>query len=247
MVSRSPPEPDPAWFRVLYILSRIFDWNIASYPPGTTWYFNPFCWQFLFVFAGWCGSGQIAKIANVVWSRTAMTIAVLGSVCAFYSDDMARAFPRRVVPKWMIKVIYPIDKTDLDMLRLTHFLALATIVSYFVSHDWKPLKSKWLHPLILCGRHSLPLFCLGVFLSFSAHWILMQYTKGAWEQLAVSAAGILIMTGAAWLLDRAERCPTCLSLSWSPESESPSLTSAEHNPRPPSRSKRQAMARGGAE
>ncbi len=93
------------------------------------------------------------------------------------------------MPKWMIKVIYPIDKTDLDMLRLTHFLALATIVSYFVSHDWKPLTSKWLHPLILCGRHSLPIFCLGVFLSFSAHWILTQYTKGAWEQLAVSAAG----------------------------------------------------------
>jgi hypothetical protein len=76
-----------------------------------------------------------------------------------------------------------------------------------VTHDWKPLTSKWLHPPILCGRHSLPLFCLGVFLSFSAHWILTQYTKGAWEQLAVSAAGILIMTGAAWLLDRAERVP----------------------------------------
>jgi len=104
-------------------------------------------------------------------------------------------------------VIYPIDKTDLDMLRLTHFLALATIVSYFVSRDWKPLTSKWLRPLILCGRHSLPLFCLGVFLSFSAHWILTQYANGAWEQLAVSAAGILIMTGAAWLLDRAERVP----------------------------------------
>src|SRR6202048_3043522 len=27
---------------VLYILARTFDWNLASYPPGTTWYFNPF-------------------------------------------------------------------------------------------------------------------------------------------------------------------------------------------------------------
>jgi hypothetical protein len=193
---------------VLYILSRIFDWNIASYPPGTTWYFNPFCWQLLFVFAAWCGSGQIAKIADIVWSRTAMTIAVLWLLFALFIVMTWHVhFLEALVPKWMIKVIYPIDKTDLDMLRLTHFLALATIVSYFVSHDWKPLTSKWLHPLILCGRHSLPLFCLGVFLSFSAHWILTQYTKGAWEQLAVSAAGILIMTGAAWLLDRAERVP----------------------------------------
>jgi hypothetical protein len=36
---------------------------------------------------------------------------------------------------------------------------------------------------------------------------LTQYTKGTWEQLAVSAAGFLIMTGVAWLLDRAERVP----------------------------------------
>src|SRR5882724_1950647 len=44
-----------------FILSRWFNWNIASYPPGTTWYFNPFCGQLLFVFAAWCGSGEIAK------------------------------------------------------------------------------------------------------------------------------------------------------------------------------------------
>lgn len=62
-------------------------------------------------------------------------------------------------------------------------------------------------PVILCGQHSLPIFCLGVFLSFSAHWILTQYTKGMWEQLAVSVVGIVIMVGAAWLLDRAKRVP----------------------------------------
>jgi hypothetical protein len=193
---------------VLYVLSRIFDWNIVSYPPGTTWYFNPFCWQLLFVFAAWCGSGEITKIADVVWSRTVMTIAVLWLLFALFIVMTWHVhFLEALVPKWMIKAIYPIDKTDLDMLRLTHFLALATIVTYFVTHDWKALTSKWTHPLIMCGRHSLPIFCLGVFLSFSAHWILTQYTKGVWEQLAVSAAGMLIMTGAAWLLDRAERVP----------------------------------------
>jgi OpgC protein len=64
-----------------------------------------------------------------------------------------------------------------------------------------------LRPLILCGQHSLPIFCFSVFLSFGAHWILMQYTRGVWEQLVVSAAGILIMVAAAWLLDRAARVP----------------------------------------
>jgi hypothetical protein len=61
--------------------------------------------------------------------------------------------------------------------------------------------------MILCGQHSLPIFCISVLLSFSAHWILTQYTKGVWEQLAVSAAGILIMVGIAWFLSRAAKVP----------------------------------------
>ena len=93
------------------------------------------------------------------------------------------------------------------MLRLTHFLALAVVVTRYFPRNWAPLTSGWLRPLIMCGQHSLPIFCFGVFLSFGAHWILMQYTRGAWEQLVVSAAGILIMVAAAWLLDRAAKVP----------------------------------------
>jgi hypothetical protein len=94
------------------------------------------------------------------------------------------------------------------MLRFTHFLALAVVVTRYLPRDWKPLTSRWLRPLILCGQHSLPIFCIGVFLSFGAHWILMQYTRGMWEQLVVSAAGIVIMVAIAWLLDRAAKVPT---------------------------------------
>jgi hypothetical protein len=35
----------------------------------------------------------------------------------------------------------------------------------------------------------------------------MQYTRGVWEQLVVSAAGIVIMVAIAWLLDRAAKVP----------------------------------------
>ncbi|GLR87353.1 OpgC domain-containing protein [Bradyrhizobium iriomotense] len=191
-----------------YVLARKFDWNIASYPPGTTWYFNPFCWQLMFVFAAWCGSGQVNKIAKWVWSKPVMGIAVAWLVFAFVIV-MTWHVPalEALIPKWMIKMIYPIDKTDLDLLRFTHFLALATIVTYFVSRDWVTVRKTWLRPAILCGQHSLPIFCLGVFLSFAAHWILTQYTKGVWEQLAVSFAGILIQIGAAWVLDRAAKVP----------------------------------------
>ena len=193
---------------ILYVLARWFDWNLASYPPGTTWYFNPFAWQLMFVFAAWCGVGGVAKIQWLIRSRAALVAAVAWILFALLIVMTWHiAFLDAMVPKWMIKAIYPIDKTDLDMLRFTHFLALAVVVTRYFPRKLAVLNSKWLRPLILCGQHSLPIFCFGVFLSFGAHWILMQYTRGVWEQLAVSAAGILIMVAAAWLLDRAAKVP----------------------------------------
>jgi hypothetical protein len=193
---------------LLYVAARWFDWNFASYPPGTTWYFNPFAWQLLFVFAAWCGVGGAAHLQFLMRSRVALAVAVAWMLFALVIVMTWHVqFLEALVPKWMIKAIYPIDKTDLDMLRLTHFLALALVVTRFLPRNWTLLSSKWLRPLVLCGQHSLAIFCLGVFLSFGAHWILVQYSKGLWEQLAVSAAGIVIMVAAAWFLNRAAQVP----------------------------------------
>ena len=193
---------------VLYALARWFDWNLESYPPGTTWYFNPFAWQLMFVFGAWCGVGGAARLMPLIRSRLALVLAAAWIAFALMIV-MTWHIPvlESLIPKWMIKAIYPIDKTDLDMLRFTHFLALAVVVTRYVPRGWTPLGSKWLHPLILCGQHSLPIFCFSVFLSFAAHWILMQYSRGVLEQLVVSAAGILIMIATAWVLDRARKVP----------------------------------------
>jgi len=96
--------------------ARWFDWNLASYPPGTTWYFNPFAWQLMFVFAAWCGVGGAAKLAFLIRSRIALIVAAAWIVFAFLIVMTWHvAFLESLVPKWMIKAIYPIDKTDLDI------------------------------------------------------------------------------------------------------------------------------------
>ncbi len=193
---------------VLYLLARYFDWNLPSYPKGATWYFNPFAWQLMFFFGAWCGCGAVAQISEFLQSRIVFAVAIswiafaLVIVMTWHS-----AFLESLIPKWMIKLIYPIDKTDLDMLRFTHFLALAVIVSRYLSRDWAGLKSRWLRPLVLCGQHSLPLFCLGVFLSFGVHWILVQWKHQVIEQILLSIGGMVVMSAVAWLLDRAQRVP----------------------------------------
>jgi hypothetical protein len=193
---------------VLYILARYFDWNLASYPKGTTWYFNPFAWQLNFIFAMWCGAYGLEKIR--AWIRTPVVLAIAAAWILFAFIIVMTwhaAWLEALIPKFIMNKIYPIDKTDLDMLRFTHFLALATIVTYFVPKNWSVFKSIWARPLILCGQNSLPIFCLGVFLSFSAHWILTQYSKGVFEQLFVSVLGMIVMTAAAWALDRSKKVP----------------------------------------
>jgi hypothetical protein len=104
------------------------------------------------------------------------------------------------VPLWLEELIYPIDKVNLDVLRFAHFLALAALTVHFVPRDWPALKSWAFWPLIVCGQHSLEIFCLGVFLSFAAHFALVEASGTLWLQILVSVLGILIMIGTAALI-----------------------------------------------
>jgi hypothetical protein len=95
--------------------------------------------------------------------------------------------------------MYPIDKTDLDVLRFAHFLALAAITVRFLHKDWPGLKSPWLRPVIRCGQHSLEIFCLGIFLAFVGYFILAEVSGGALMHFLISVTGIIVMSAAAWL------------------------------------------------
>jgi hypothetical protein len=185
---------------LLYVLTWEFHWNMPSYPSGT-WYFNPFAWQLLFVFGAWCALGGAQRLASVIQSPVTLAISVTYLVVAFiialtwYLPGMSQ-----YVPHWLEETIYPIDKVNLDVLRFAHFLALAVVTVRFVPRDWPPLKSWWMWPPIVCGQHSLEIFCLGVFLSFAAHFALVEVSAAFWMQFLASLLGILIMVAAASLI-----------------------------------------------
>jgi hypothetical protein len=197
---------------VLYVLARIFDWNLPSFPGGK-WYFNPFAWQLLFVFGVWCGLNRATEIAALIRSRTVLALAIAWIVFSFLIV-MSWHVPllESLIPKPLMHIIYPIDKSDLDMFRLIHFLALAVLFVRYVPRDWPMLHSKLLRPLILCGQHSLPIFCLGIFLSFAAHWFLVQIEGDIPAQIMVSVVGMMTMVGVAWLLNRFKALPDHFAL-----------------------------------
>ena len=140
-------------------------------------------------------------MSRILASRVTMWLSIAYIVAAFYVTltwyvpQFSHLLPRRL-EQWM----YPIDKTDLDVLRFAHFLALAAITVRFLPSDWPGLKSAWLRPMILCGQHSLEIFCLGVFLAFAGHFILAEVGGGAALHALISICGILAMWAVAWMI-----------------------------------------------
>jgi hypothetical protein len=183
----------------LYAATWKFDLYLTAYPNGF-WAFNPFAWQLLFVFGAWCALGGARRMSRILSSPITLWISIAYLVAAFcvtmtwYFPQLNFLMPRRL-EQWM----YPISKTDLDVLRFAHFLALAAITVRFLPGDWPGLRSRWLLPMILCGQHSLEIFCLGVFLAFAGYFLLAEISGGIGLHFLVGIFGILIMSAAAWL------------------------------------------------
>ena len=185
---------------VLYALAHAFDWNIAAYPSGV-WVFNPFAWQLLFTFGGWCALGGAAKLSPWLNSRLVGGLSIGYLVFAF-CITLTWYFPRlgALVPHLLSDVLYPIDKTNLDVLRILHFFALAIVTLQFVPRGWPALKRPIFRPAIVCGQHSLAIFCLGVFLAFAGHFVFTEISNRLIMHVVVSIVGIAAMVATAMLL-----------------------------------------------
>ncbi|WP_371425595.1 OpgC domain-containing protein [Tardiphaga sp.] len=183
----------------LYVLTWEFDLHLTAYPNGV-WAFNPFAWQLLFVFGAWCALGGARRMSRILSSNITLWLCVAYLLAAFwvtltwYIPQIHHLLPK-IIEQWM----YPINKTDLDVLRFAHFLALAALTVRFLPKDWPGLKSIWLRPMVLCGQHSLEIFCIGVFLAFAGHFVLAEVAGGAGMHALISFLGIVVMSTAAWV------------------------------------------------
>jgi hypothetical protein len=186
----------------LYFAARQFGWNLHAYPAGS-WYFNPFCWQLLFIFGSWCALGLSASPQ----SRTVIYSPVTLYFCLFYLVfalvmTMAGKFPAfgALFPSWLYDAFNPNDKTNLAPYRFLHFVVIVILVIRYVPKEWPGLEWKVFDPVVKCGQQSLAVFCVGVFLSFVAHFALMLSSGSLLAQIFVSVSGIAIMTLVAYYI-----------------------------------------------
>jgi hypothetical protein len=79
------------------------------------------------------------------------------------------------------------------------------LVVRFIPKTWPALEWKGFDPAIVCGQQSLAVFCVGVFLSFVAHFVLSLSSGSLFAQIVVSLAGICIMTTVAYYISWSKR------------------------------------------
>lgn len=176
----------------LYVLVQVFGWTIPAWPNGH-WAFNPLAWQLLVVLgAWWIIEGKRAQ--PWVISRTTFRLATLYLI-----------FSLAVVWSWRLGPLEPanflLDKSNLAPLRLLHFLAIAVAAAWIVPRTWRGLATPVMRGAIRCGQNSLPIYCLGVLLTFAGHLALLEISAAPAMQIGLSLAGIAVMIAIATLLN----------------------------------------------
>jgi len=187
---------------LVYFVARRFGWNLAAFPEGKTWYFDPFMWQLAFYLgAAFATDGRVGERLRPYAKLLAPTAVVTLLIAGFIALSWEFNALGHMVPDWLGRLIYPIDKTTLDPLRLLHFLALAYLAQLLIRPDATFLRWPLASPLRRCGEHSLLVFCIGTFLSFSAHIALDAWGPTLTAQLLVSALGIGVLIAVAYIAD----------------------------------------------
>jgi hypothetical protein len=178
---------------------------LSAYPgPNRVWAFNPFGWQALFLLGAWLGwrgvRGALPWLDRPWLLRLAAGFALVAFVVRF---------------SWTLHGLYPpipalgsgkslwlfLSKEDLGLFRFASVLALALLVARLVPPRARFLAGRAAWPFVVCGRHSLHIFCLGILLAVIGHLVLNESFGHFFMQVAVTAVGIGIMVAVAALMD----------------------------------------------
>ena len=204
---------------VLFAAAHLFGLALPVLGTATQGGFNPFAWQILFFVGAWLGRRSLLYgRALPPWrGMTWVSVAIL-----------AAALLLRMSWFGFLPFTLPFEETDaivakdvLVLPRVLHAFALAWLVAVAVPRD-----ARWMHGaamrwLAAAGRHSLQVFCVGLFLSWGVTAAFRLSPGSVWwlDPLLMLLGCAILLRFALWL-DRAR----------AEGSIRPEPTGAEHQP-----------------
>ncbi len=194
---RAPHALLPISFAI-YLTSVVFGITVPSWPVNGQWFFNPLCWQLIFVLGFSMsrdrGPGGWVK-RNIGWIRICAAPIAVGlaimSIFKLWWDPTKVPEP---------KLLFLIGKTFVTPIRLVQFLALIAVMSAAYPYIVRALPGL-VGFLSRLGRNSLPVFCVGSLLSLAGQIVRFAYGGGFIVDTFLVGTGIAVLGTVAWLAE----------------------------------------------
>jgi hypothetical protein len=184
----------------LWVLTLRYHLNFPTYPNGT-WFFSPSGWQFLFVIGACLGFPR--EEPWLPWLRQRWIVRVCAAILLLSASGKLFLYLQYAygleLPR-LSRVIYwgpGGSKTALGVYRLVNFLALAYLAAHLIKPGAAWLASAATRPVVWMGQNSLYIFCMGIFLSYLGHLVLVEVSSRAIAHVGVSVAGVAAMAAVA--------------------------------------------------
>jgi hypothetical protein len=187
----------------LYGYVQITGSNLPDLGDEAGWFLNPMAWLLLFV----SGATAAEATARDVWVKMSRSLSLMLTLAAsaYVIFAFVYAAPWTAVPGlelfWVDYFNIESSKTSLSWHRLLDILAKIWLVSVCVPRACAFMQSGLGGAISRAGRHSLPVFVTGIFLSLLASIAIYETGGGLVWQLAINSISITLMFGLAWWLE----------------------------------------------
>jgi hypothetical protein len=182
----------------MYLAAALFHLELpAEVGFDRPWFFNPFMWQLLFFTGFFLGAGWAKPPPIRPWLTMACAAFVLLSIPLSHWPTYSRV-------AWLDGLRGAIEpfvaKTNLGILRWVHFLCLAYLAVAILKGREHLLHRKWAAPFVKTGQQALPVFLVGIAMSFAGGMALDVWGRSIPKTIAVNLAGVFLLMLAATLV-----------------------------------------------
>jgi hypothetical protein len=194
LVPRNRPWLGLVPWLALWLFVQATGVNLPTWPDGLPWTFNPFTWLPLFMMGAWIGRAALfgeRLIPRRQWMLTvALSILAVGVVVRGSWTLYDFGLP---VPPLAESIFWPLDKVNLGWAPAIHSVCLIYVVAWLLPRDRGFLVGRVGRLLAACGRVSLDLFCLGLFLSLFARLTVEAFGGSDVALAAVNLIGLAVL------------------------------------------------------
>ena len=186
----------------MYFWAIIYQVNLQTWPVEGVWFFNPFCWQLIFVLgfvlAGRDGAGGVVRRHPVIVRCIGILGVLLGASTMFFSyEPDPLNLPSPIL-------LFVFDKTFLSPGRLLHALSLvAAFTGVFAIIS--PRIPQITAYLCLLGRNSLYVFCVGSLASLAGQLARFVFGGTLVTDTVILVMGLTLLGLTGWLSELKDR------------------------------------------